>query len=222
MRHPPCLQSPQTAIPAMRSQSSKYLFVSMRSHQQQTLQVASNQHQTAFIVSLRSHKQLFSKAVHPAQKTAACCWRRPLMVRQPYSVAVWAPFLSPTRGTEGVVKTIERAVGTSPVPWGERLCKREQSQARLKYAECSQPSPWENGLGESGGPSLKGQGGLVGFRNKQRASSLQARRGPISHPELPIQKNPWHPCHGFFIPSPHQHRAYCHFYQQQSTLTATL
>ena len=33
------------------------------------------------------------------------CWRRPLMVRQPYSVAVWAP---------------SRAVGTSPVPWGER------------------------------------------------------------------------------------------------------
>ena len=44
-------------------------------------------------------------------------WRRPLMVRQPYSVAVlstggWFPssrlrFLSPTRGTEGGVKTIE-------------------------------------------------------------------------------------------------------------------
>ena len=31
-----------------------------------------------------------------------------------------ATFLSPTRGTEGGVKTIERAVGTSLVPWGEK------------------------------------------------------------------------------------------------------
>ena len=38
---------------------------------------------------------------------SSAAWRRPLMVRQPYSEAVWAPFLSPTRGTEGVVKTIE-------------------------------------------------------------------------------------------------------------------
>ena len=41
----------------------------------------------------------------PHKKTQLCCWRRPLMVRQPYSEAVWAP---------------SRAVGTSPVPWGER------------------------------------------------------------------------------------------------------
>ena len=41
----------------------------------------------------------------PHKKTQLRCWRRPLMVRQPYSEAVWAP---------------SRAVGTSPVPWGER------------------------------------------------------------------------------------------------------
>ena len=45
----------------------------------------------------------------PHKKLQLRCWRRPLMVRQPYSEAVWAPFLSPTRGTEGVVKTIERS-----------------------------------------------------------------------------------------------------------------
>ena len=41
----------------------------------------------------------------PHKKPQLRCWRRPLMVRQPYSEAVWAP---------------SRAVGTSPVPWGER------------------------------------------------------------------------------------------------------
>ena len=41
----------------------------------------------------------------PHKKPQLRCWRRPLMVRQPYSVAVWAP---------------SRAVGTSLVPWGEK------------------------------------------------------------------------------------------------------
>ena len=69
---------------------------------------------------LRAISKLSKAGSSPHKKPQLCCWRRPLMVRQPYSEAVWAPFLSPTRGTEGVVKTIERAVGTSPVPWGER------------------------------------------------------------------------------------------------------
>ena len=42
-------------------------------------------------------------------------WRRPLMVRQPYSVASYIlsflRFLSPTRETEGVVKTIQERLG---------------------------------------------------------------------------------------------------------------
>ena len=37
-------------------------------------------------------------------------------------------------------------------------------QACLNFAECSQPSQREKGLGESGGASLKGKGGQVGFR----------------------------------------------------------
>ena len=42
----------------------------------------------------------------PHKKPQLCCWRRPLMVRHPYSEAVWAP---------------SRAVGTSSlVPWGEK------------------------------------------------------------------------------------------------------
>ncbi len=41
------------------------------------------------IVSLRFHKKLFSKAgSSPHKKPQLCCWRRPLMVRQPYSEAV--------------------------------------------------------------------------------------------------------------------------------------
>ena len=102
------------------------LFVSLRPHKQQSQQVASNQHRAFFIVSLRFHQHRasiqhrMSLRFIPHKKPQLRCWRRPLMVRQPYSEAVWAPFLSPIRGTEGVVKTIERAVGTSPVPWGER------------------------------------------------------------------------------------------------------
>ena len=41
----------------------------------------------------------------PHKKPQLRCWRRPLMVRHPYSEAVWAP---------------SRAVGTSLVPWGEK------------------------------------------------------------------------------------------------------
>ena len=52
-------------------------------------------------------------------------------------------------------------------------------KARFQIAECSQPSPWEKGLGERGGALfngkegrgdfrkkslIKGKGGLVGFR----------------------------------------------------------
>jgi hypothetical protein len=48
------------------------LFVSLRPHKQQSQQVASNQHRASFIVSLRFHKQLFSKAgSFPHKKTAA-------------------------------------------------------------------------------------------------------------------------------------------------------
>lgn len=38
--------------------------------------------QTSCIVSLRFHKQLFSKAVHPAKKPQLAAWRRPLMISQ--------------------------------------------------------------------------------------------------------------------------------------------
>ena len=125
MRHPPCLQSHQTAIPTMRSQSSKYLFVSMR-----------------------SHKKFFSKAgSSPHKKTQLRCWRRPLMVRQPYSEAGWAP---------------SRAVSSFPLRG--KVVQMSAMKARFQIAECSQPSPWEKGLGGNGGPSLKGKGGLVGFR----------------------------------------------------------
>ena len=51
-----------------------------------------------------------------------------------------ATFLSPTRGTEGVVKTIEKE-RFPLLSWGEKTEMR-------------------------GGPSLKGKGGLVGFRKK--------------------------------------------------------
>ena len=91
----------------------------------------------------------------PHKKPQLRCWRRPLMVRQPYSVAVWAPFLSPTRGTEGVVKTIERAVGTSPVPWGERLCKWAQWKFAFILPSAANLLHEKKRLGKSGGPSLK-------------------------------------------------------------------
>ena len=40
----------------------------------------------------------------------------------------------------------------------QRKCKRAQSQACLNYAECSQPSQREKGLGESVGALFKGEG----------------------------------------------------------------
>ena len=90
----------------------------------------------------------------PHKKPQLCCWRRPLMVRQPYSVAVWAPFLSPTRGTEGVVKTIERAVGTSLVPWGERLCKWAQWKFAFILPSAANLLHEKRGLGKAVEPSL--------------------------------------------------------------------
>ena len=67
-------------------------------------------------MTCRSKYLVFLQAV-PSRTT----WRRPLMVRQPYSVAVpstggrlhprFLRFLSPRRGTEGVVKTIEEGLG---------------------------------------------------------------------------------------------------------------
>ena len=99
---------------------------------------------------------LFSKAgSSPHKKLQLRCWRRPLMVRQPYSVAVWAPFLSPTRGTEGVVKTIERAVGTSPVPWGERLCKWAQWKFTFILPSAANLLHEKRGLGKAVDPPLR-------------------------------------------------------------------
>ena len=54
-------------------------------------------------------------------QNAALLLARPLMVRQPYSEAVWAP---------------SRAVGTSPVPWGERgLGKEVEPSLMIKRDE---------------------------------------------------------------------------------------
>ena len=68
-------------------------------------------------MTCRSKYLFFFLQAVPSRKT----WRRPLMVRQPYSVAVpstggrlhprFLRFLSPRRGTEGVVKTIEERLG---------------------------------------------------------------------------------------------------------------
>ena len=112
---------------------------------------------------------LFSKAgSSPHKKLQLRCWRRPLMVRQPYSVAVWAPFLSPTRGTEGVVKTIERAVGTSLVPWGERLCKWAQWKSAFILPSAANLLHEKKGLGKSGGAFFNGKEGRVDFRKNLR------------------------------------------------------
>ena len=66
-------------------------------------------------------------------------WRRPLMVRQPYSVAVpstggrlhprFLRFLSPRRGTEGVVKTIEEGLGEKV-----ELSLQERRRGRKNYS----------------------------------------------------------------------------------------
>ena len=37
-------------------------------------------------------------------------------------------------------------------------------KARFQIAECSQPSPWEKGLGESGGALFNGKEGRGDFR----------------------------------------------------------
>ena len=95
------------------------------------------------------------KAGSSPHKKPQLCWRRPLMVRQPYSVAVWAPFLSPTRGSEGVVKTIERAVGTSPVPWGERLCKWAQWKFAFILPSAANLLHEKRGLGKEVDPPLR-------------------------------------------------------------------
>ena len=51
------------------------------------------------IVSLRFHKKLFSKAgSSPHKKPQLRCWRRPLMVRQPYSEAVQSTVSVPYKG----------------------------------------------------------------------------------------------------------------------------
>ena len=139
-------------------------------------------------VSLRSHKQLFRKAgSSPHKKPQLCCWRRPLMVRQPYSVAVWAPFLSPTRGTEGVVKTIERAVGTSLVPWGERLCKWAQWKFAFILPSAANLLHEKRGLGKAVEPSLMGKSG-ANERNESSLSNCRVQPA-LSKKEGELQKD---------------------------------
>ena len=96
-----------------------------------------------------------SKAVSNSPSATPCpCgssrtknWRRPLMVRQPYSVAVRSPSRS----------------GYIPL-----LLRRR-------------------GLGGRGGPSLKGKGGLVGFRK-----TLNGKEGRVgfrkNEVELPLER----------------------------------
>ena len=106
-------------------------------------------------VSLRSHQKFFRKAgSSPHKKPQLRCWRRPLMVRQPYSVAVWAP---------------SRAVGTSPVPWGERgLGKAVEPSLMVK----------KDGLILE--KNLRFKGELVGFRKTLNAKEVF--RKPFSRP----------------------------------------
>ena len=90
----------------------------------------------------------------PHKKPQLRCWRRPLMVRQPYSEAVWAP---------------SRAVGTSPVPWGERgLGKAVEPSLMVK----------KDGLILE--KNLRFKGELVGFRKTLNAKEVF--RKPFSRP----------------------------------------
>ena len=85
-------------------------------------------------MACRSKYLVFLQAV-PSRTT----WRRPLMVRQPYSVAVpstggrlhprFLRFLSPRRGTEGVVKTIEEGLGEKV-----ELSLQERRRGRKNYS----------------------------------------------------------------------------------------
>ena len=76
-------------------------------------------------------------------------WRDLWLVRQPYSVAVLSTggrlhprflrFLSPTRGTEGVVKTIERGLGrkwSSPCRRDGEVEKSLYQQGRTGWFAC--------------------------------------------------------------------------------------
>ena len=83
---------------------------------------------------------------------------RPLMVRQPYCAAVQS----------------DRRSGYIPCPLRGKVVQMSAMKVRFHIAECSQPSPWEKGLGESGGPSPKVKGGLVGFRR-----SLKVKGGLV-------------------------------------------
>ena len=89
----------------------------------------------------------------PHKKSQLRCWRSPLMVRQPYSEAVWAP---------------RRAVGTSPVPWGERLCKWAQWKFAFILPSAANLLHEKKGLGESGGALFYGKEGRGDFRNNLR------------------------------------------------------
>ena len=59
-----------------------------------------------------------------------------------------------------------------------KSCANERNESPLSYCRV-QPtfSMRKKGLGESGGPSLKGKGGLVGFR---RSLKVQRRTGSFS------------------------------------------
>ena len=84
---------------------------------------------------------LFRKAgSSPHKKLQLRCWRRPLMVRQPYSEAVQSDVSVPYKGNR---------------------------RGRKDYWEERFPLfPWGEKTEMRGGPSLKGKGGLVGFRKK--------------------------------------------------------
>ena len=94
----------QQDVISLRPQSSKPLFVSLRPHKQQSQQVASNQHQASFIVSLRfyqhraSIQHRMSLRFIPHKKPQLRCWRRPLMVRQPQNKMVTSDVSVPYKG----------------------------------------------------------------------------------------------------------------------------
>ena len=93
----------------VRCRQNYAFFLNPPRKSQEICKLSANYHKTSTSIILST----FSKAV-PARTT----WRKPLMVRQPYSEAVpstggrFSPsllrFLSPKRGTEGVVKTWRR------------------------------------------------------------------------------------------------------------------
>ena len=81
------------------------------------------------------------------------------MPRQPYSEAVLS----------------DRRSGYIPCPLRGKVVQMSAMKARFQIAECSQPSPWEKGLGKSGGAFLKGKEGRVGFRRTLKVQGSTGR-----------------------------------------------